>query len=121
MSDNPYYAPEKFNLTILGEVDFGGGYDFDLFVVWHDILGNLYVGGDSGCSCPSPFEDFTIEDLERTSLIKLQALLMERLEEKRSYGYRIHETDSWNVDIVNLIEKVRTYGHNRTTVRTNTA
>lgn len=61
-SPDVYYDPEKFGLTIVLECEKEPNYDFDKFVVWQDAEGNLFYGGDSGCSCPSPFEDFTSLD-----------------------------------------------------------
>lgn len=54
-----YYNPEKYGLEIIGEVDFSDGcWQFDSLVVWRRIEdGQLFYGEDSGCSCPSPFED----------------------------------------------------------------
>jgi hypothetical protein len=62
-----YYQPEAFDLEPVCEIDYSdGSYQFDLRVIWrHKPTGKLYTGRDSGCSCPSPFEDFTnIEDLD---------------------------------------------------------
>jgi hypothetical protein len=44
-------------------------YDFDLTRLW-EYEGKLYVADDSGCSCPCPFENTTVEDL--TEITKLQ-------------------------------------------------
>lgn len=55
---NPYYHPEDFGLTIVGMIEVEPDYDFDMLVVWTDGT-TLYWAEDSGCSCPSPFEDFT--------------------------------------------------------------
>lgn len=61
-----YHQPEEFGLTIVAEVDFGCSYDFDMHVIWKDAAGVHYYATDSGCSCPSPFEDYdSIESLER--------------------------------------------------------
>lgn len=54
---NPYYSPEQYGLTLVGEVDFGGSYEFNMFVVWKNSNGILHWGSDAGCSCPAPFED----------------------------------------------------------------
>jgi hypothetical protein len=63
---NPYYSPERVGLKIVGMVEFEPDYSFDMFVVWEDKEGLVYMASDSGCSCPSPFEDIrSIEDLER--------------------------------------------------------
>jgi hypothetical protein len=66
--ENIYYSPEKLGLSTVAEIDWSDGcYQFDLRVVWkHDASGVLYTARDSGCSCPSPFEDYNgIESLER--------------------------------------------------------
>lgn len=57
---NPYYSPEKCGLKIVHSYDrTNQSYEFDLVVLWMDLeTGKYYVGEDSGCSCPIPFEDF---------------------------------------------------------------
>lgn len=41
-------------------------YNFDLVRVWKDQNGVHWWGADSGCSCPSPYEDFNkIEDFTK--------------------------------------------------------
>lgn len=65
---NVYYHPEKHGLSVVAELEFGdgGGYGFDFRVVWQDANGLLYTARDSGCSCPSPFEDYDgIASLDR--------------------------------------------------------
>lgn len=61
---NMYYDPEKFGLTIVGEIDRADSYEFDKFVVWRKADGSTWYCTDSGCSCPSPFEDEGINDLQ---------------------------------------------------------
>jgi hypothetical protein len=63
---NIYYNPEAFDLKIVDSVDFADGYDFDMIVVWKTLDGErMYWAHDSGCSCPSPFEDYnSIDALE---------------------------------------------------------
>ena len=56
---NVYYAPDKFGLTIVAEVDWRGDYEFDKLVVFQDAQSNLYYGHDS---CPRPFENFNSVD-----------------------------------------------------------
>lgn len=62
---NIYYDPEQFGLETVGEISWGiPCYDFDLTVVWKRKSDGVFVyAEDSGCSCPSPFEDKGIEDL----------------------------------------------------------
>lgn len=58
MYENIYYSPEKFGLEVVGSFDWRDcDYEFDMLVVWKEGRGKYWVGEDSGCSCPSPFED----------------------------------------------------------------
>jgi hypothetical protein len=63
---NPYYNPENFGLELVGSIDWRDeDYSFDMTVVWKAKRGEYYIGDDSGCSCPSPFEDVTkLEELD---------------------------------------------------------
>lgn len=63
---NIYYDPEKFGLATVGEVEWSDGcYQFDLTVVWRDVAtGALFFADDSGCSCPSPYQDTGRDDLK---------------------------------------------------------
>lgn len=64
---NVYYNPEDFGLVIVGSTELSEPcYSFDTLVVWQHIeTGEFYAAHDSGCSCPSPFEDFSgVEDLD---------------------------------------------------------
>lgn len=63
--DNVYYSPEKFGLEIIGSLcDPDACWSFDDLIVWKHEDGRLFYATDSGCSCPSPFEDFKgIDDL----------------------------------------------------------
>ena len=55
--------PEDFGLTIAAQVDFIGGYDFDIVALFRNSQGEFFIAADSGCSCPIPFEDITLQDL----------------------------------------------------------
>jgi len=62
-----YDEPERYGFETIGEVDWKPeeSYHFDMSVVWIETsTGKIFVGTDSGCSCPRPFEDTeSIEDL----------------------------------------------------------
>ena len=63
INGNLYYYPEKSGLEIFESVDTAGDYEFDMFVVWRKLDDNtLFYGTDSGCSWPTPFEDFTLDE-----------------------------------------------------------
>ena len=80
---NLYYTPQHFALTTVGEIEWGDGcYSFDLTVVWRrNIDGKLVYADDSGCSCPSPFEDHGVEDLKLCTADELLAHLNKRGED----------------------------------------
>lgn len=53
-----YYSPEDHGLEVFGELDEPNmSYEFHMLVVWQSKDGRLWYAEDSGCSCPSPFED----------------------------------------------------------------
>lgn len=79
---NIYYQPEDFGLETVGQIDFSdGNYCFNYRVIWRRLSdGQLLTGADSGCSCPSPFEDVRHDgDLSEFSANML-------LEEAREYA-----------------------------------
>ncbi len=82
---NPFYYPEKLDLTQVAMIDFSdGNYQFDYRVVWRHKSGKLYTARDSGCSCPSPFENYSkLKDLERANI---KELIEEARKEQKS-GY----------------------------------
>lgn len=81
-----YYAPEKHGLTTVGEFDMSDGcYQFNLFVVWRDEAGTYYWGSDSGCSCPSPFETFTVSDLTAGTSHQAAAAVQKALDDRDDY------------------------------------
>ncbi len=103
---DPYYNPADFGLETVGEIDFSSGeYEFDLTVIWRRISDGAFVyADDSGCSCPSPFEDKGIEDLTVlrkgiNGLNDIKAVLEQR--DAASY----HQPNSRGPAIVALIER----------------
>lgn len=63
---NVYYSPEDFGLVPFAELELSEpDYSFDILMVWrHTETDTLLWMSDSGCSCPSPFKDYTsIDDL----------------------------------------------------------
>ncbi|TVZ01222.1 hypothetical protein EAS64_33630 [Trebonia kvetii] len=56
-----YNQPEAFGLEIVATVeDEYASYSFTTFVILRDpATGEVFYASDSGCSCPSPFEDYT--------------------------------------------------------------
>lgn len=56
---NIYSNPEKCGMRLVGSLEDGNAsYTFDTVIVVQDEeTGKLYAAHDSGCSCPTPFED----------------------------------------------------------------
>lgn len=56
--NNPYYSPELCGLKIIYEVDTADSYEFNKLVVWEKLDDKtIWWDTDSGCSCPSPFDN----------------------------------------------------------------
>ena len=67
------YGDSSFEVQVLASLyDPHASYSFDTILVFkHD--GKLHFERDSGCSCPSPFEDVSPESLKPFSFTALQA------------------------------------------------
>lgn len=54
-----YYSPKEYDLKIVDMLDRPDlSWEFEMLGVWQHKDGRLFYASDSGCSCPSPFEDF---------------------------------------------------------------
>ena len=51
-----YNNPADYGLAVVAELGNGGGYDWNVAVVWQHTDGTLYGGSDAGCSCTYPFQ-----------------------------------------------------------------
>lgn len=83
-----YYQPGEFDLRPVGEIDYSSGsYEFDIRMVWQHVpTGTLYTMRDSGCSCPSPFEDYV--SLESLDVLDISAVESEARDQLRqAHGY----------------------------------
>lgn len=75
---NISYSPEAFGLTVVGTAyDDSLSYEFDEFIVWRDTGGSLRWASDSGCSCPEPFGDVTLDDTGHGTVAEAHAALRE--------------------------------------------
>jgi hypothetical protein len=60
-----YYNPEEHGAEILGSVDTIGGYEFNMLALFRRSSdGALFFDTDSGCSCNSPFDGATFENMQ---------------------------------------------------------
>lgn len=78
---NLYYDPEHFGMEKVVEFERSEPcYSFDTFVVWYRKETDTYYWGyDSGCSCPSPFEDlgYNETDSRTVNLLAVEDVLSE--------------------------------------------
>lgn len=107
---NIYYNPEAFGLQIIGDVDVAGSYEFDILVVFKDSRTNkIYYATDSGCSCPTPFEDHRKKDLTeitRENLKEFEAICFAHNPVSKSYSRSLKEQILWYDDSLVLFKKV---------------
>lgn len=91
-----YYNPEKFGLTKIAELDFSSGsYEFNITAVFTQdgVTDRFFWASDSGCSCPSPFENYTsIESLESGDFKRVREYLNGRFDEE-NYGNYVKITE----------------------------
>ena len=64
------YEPERYGFELVAELkDPHASYSFDTIGVWRHIdSGLVYIGADSGCSCPCPFEGTDLELFSQKAL-----------------------------------------------------
>lgn len=111
---NLYYSPEKFGLEQIGEVVWREpDYSFDFLVLWRRAeTERFYFDEDSGCSCPSPFENATLESLTQVeSLRALKAHLRARTrEECGPNSYNANDFNRVTEECNRLLELAREKG-----------
>lgn len=62
-------------------------YQFDVIGLWRDAEGRFYLGTDSGCSCPMPWESHTEDDL--TGPLTLDQVAEETISLWRTSGPKV--------------------------------
>ena len=68
--NNVYYSPDKSGLSNIVTLDEPGrSYDYrTLIVVQDNKTGRVFYAEDSGCSCPTPFEDYIFISADDTNM-----------------------------------------------------
>jgi|SRR5882724_383457 len=58
--NNVYYNPKDFGMELVDVLDQPDMcYEYNTFIVLkHNGSGRIFFAHDSGCSCPTPFEDY---------------------------------------------------------------
>ena len=84
---NPYYGPEKLGLRALtlNEPDLSYEYNMLLFVKPNGS-NEVYWAHDSGCSCPTPFEDYEGETQEE---------VLQKMERVRDENHLMEIVATW--------------------------
>jgi hypothetical protein len=103
-----YYSPEDHGLTIVGGVELSDAcYQFDTVVLFRNAEGALFYAQDAGCSCPSPFEDFTsVDDLTPCTLQEFQAYVEPLVKQKEDW-YGEAEASRMQGELVDLLIRAR--------------
>lgn len=76
------------HLELIADIDLADpDYSFDLLRIYlRKADGMLLWATDSGCSCPSPFEDTKVSDLRESTAVTLLDTFMGEWEEEVHYG-----------------------------------
>lgn len=70
---------EGEGFEVIAEYDQGASYEFDIHLFFKDPQGRFFYGNDSGCSCPTPWENHNKEsDYHRVfNVAEVRALIEE--------------------------------------------
>lgn len=99
---NIYYSPEKFGLEIAAQLDLGGGYEYDLYLVLRKD-GLLYSATDAGCSCYEPFDGVGVDDLDTLTWANFTMDMDDWLTYKESDK---SEIDLFRVEVLKLMTEM---------------
>ena len=107
---NIYCNPEYFDLQVIGDVDIADIYEFNILLVLQNIITKkLYYLQDSGCSCPTPFEDATIDCLQlitKDNMKYFESLCFNHKPANRSYDRPLKDQILWYDPSLVLYNKV---------------
>ena len=84
---NPYYDPEELQLELLSYDEPHLSYEYNTLCFWATEDGRIYSASDSGCSCPTPFENYEGDT---------QKEVLQKLERVGSVEQAESIFDSWN-------------------------
>lgn len=96
--DNIYYSPEAYGLTVVANIEYSDqNYCFDTRVIWRDKHNELWTARDSGCSCPTPFEEYNLSNIDKFD----KEVILSEIKKESESGY-------YNGDnIVDAITKIK--------------
>lgn len=84
---NPYYHPEKLGLEMIVFDGDGLSYEYNTLCFWRASNGAVFTASDSGCSCPTPFDN-----VESTTLDEF----MQKVERVGSFEQAERVVMAWN-------------------------
>ena len=87
MPKNPYYKPEHFGLELTSVDQHNMSYEYNTLCFWATKDGRVFTAQDSGCSCPTPFENYEG---------KTQKDVLQKLEQVGSVDQAERTFDAWN-------------------------
>lgn len=61
---NPYYSPGALDLEMISFDEPNLSYEYNTLCFWATKEGQIYSMVNSGCSCPTPFENYKGETLK---------------------------------------------------------
>lgn len=87
---NPYYNPQELGLDMISFDRDDLCYAFDTLCFWvvKGSTGSVFTAQDSGCSCPTPFEDYEGDG---------QSDVLRKLDYIDTGSEALRVFDSWNV------------------------
>jgi len=84
--------PEHFGLELLHSIDLAGSYEFDTYLLLRNKeTQKLFVASDSGCSCPVPFENVGVDDLQE---LTNESFLDFQKQIQADYYYKDHSANA---------------------------
>lgn len=100
---NVYNTPEKFGLEVYGDAWREMSYEYDAFIIWKQPSTGAYLwASDSGCSCPTPFEEY---DLSSLPVGSLQDALVDLKAWTTEYEWGVDERTEAAKGLIDRIEK----------------
>lgn len=99
----------NFNdLEMIGCIDIAGSWEFDYLGVFLDRdTMQLYVGQDSGCSCPIPWENHSMEDLRAVTLSEALEALKKHVEGVAADSWSGMTQDDLDADVVQTFAHIK--------------
>lgn len=85
---NPYYDPDKLGLSLVSFDEPDMSYEYNTLCFWATEDGLIYTAQDSGCSCPTPFEERHARETREE--------VLQTLERVGSLDQALATFDSWN-------------------------